>query len=45
LLQLPQRRPLDVGEARDPAQVKERFGVGTLERSDCHWQNSIASRD
>ena len=32
VLQLAQRRALDVGEARHPAQAKERCGVGTLRR-------------
>jgi len=45
LLQFAQRGPFDAGEARYPAQVKERFGVGTLEGPDRHGQNSIALRD
>jgi len=44
LLQLAQRRALDVGEARHPAQVQERFGVGTLERADRNWHNNNAMR-
>lgn len=45
LLQLAQRRALEIGEARDAPQLEQRLGVGALERPDRHRQNSNALRD
>ena len=44
LLQLAQRRTLDVGEARHAPQLEQRLSVGALERSNSHGQNSNAVR-
>jgi hypothetical protein len=44
LLQLSQRRTLDVRKARNTPQPEQRFSVGTLERLDRHRGNSNALR-
>lgn len=44
LLQLSKRRAFEIGKTRHSADVKKRLSVGTLERSNRHRKDIIATR-